>query len=343
MLRGALIGAGNIALRGHMPAYRNDAALAAAARVVAAVDPAGGTSDEAREWLSGISMHRDLDSLFGARGGAIPLDFVDVCSPPDTHAEIVGACAAAGLHVVCEKPLAHRPEAAAAIGRAVRDAGVVFVPCHQYKDSPLWRAIQRSVAGGELGRVVLAQFGVYRTQADTGTAGWDPAWRTQREHSGGGILTDTGAHYFYLARWMFGMPRRVSAFLRTLRHHDYGVEDTAAVTLEHPGGTLVRLDLTWAASARANSARVVGTEGSLHYDGRRLVHASAAGEREIPMPDISDKRQYVSWYASLLREFVRRVAAQDTGTDLLAEAEDVMRLLAASAASSERGTTIDLE
>jgi predicted dehydrogenase len=136
---------------------------------------------------------------------------------------------------------------------------------------------------------------------------------------------------------------RVSALLRTLRHHDYGVEDTAAVTLEHPAGTLVRLDLTWAASARANSMRVVGTEGSLHYDGHRLVHATAEGEREIPMPDVSDKRQYVSWYASTLREFVRRVGAHDTGTDLLAEAEDVMRLLAASARSSEQGTVVAMD
>jgi predicted dehydrogenase len=343
MLRGALVGAGNIALRGHLPAYKGDAELAAAAEIVAIVDPAVTTSDEARELLAGAAAHRDLDSLLQARGAALPLDFVDVCSPPDTHAAVVRACAAAGLHVVCEKPLAHRPEAAAEIGRAVRDAGVVFVPCHQYKDSPLWRAVHGFVTRGELGRIVLAQFGVCRLQADTGTAGWNPAWRTHREHSGGGILTDTGAHYFYLARWMFGMPVRVSALLRTLRHHDYGVEDTAAVTLEHPSGTITRLDLTWAASVRANSMRVVGTEGALHYDGRRLVHATADGEHEIPMPDVSDKRQYVSWYAALLREFVRRVAARDAGTDLLAEAEDVMRLLAASARSSERGVVVDLD
>jgi predicted dehydrogenase len=342
MLRGALVGAGNIALRGHLPAFQGDSDLAAAAQIVAFVDPAGAGSDEARALLRDATAHRDLESLLQARGNA-RLDFVDVCSPPDTHAAVVRACAAAGLHVVCEKPLAHRPDAAAEIGRAVREAGVVFVPCHQYKDSPLWRAVHQCVTSGELGRVVLAQFGVFRLQADTGTAGWNPAWRTHREHAGGGILTDTGAHYFYLARWMFGMPLRVSAFLRTLRHHEYGVEDTAAVTLEHAGGTLVRLDLTWAASARANSMRVVGTQGSLHYDGSRLVHVTASGEREIPMPDISDKRQYVSWYASTLREFVRRVAAHDTATDLLDEAEDVMRLLAASAQSSERGTVVAVD
>src|SRR5262249_27339655 len=152
-----------------------------------------------------------------------------------------------------------------------------------------------------------------------GRAGWNPEWRTRKDLGGGGILTDTGAHYFYLVRWMFGMPERVSAVLRTLKHSHYTVEDTAAVTLE-TGDAVVQLALTWAASQRANSAHVSGTEGSLAYDGSRLIHTSSAGTREIPIGDVSNKSQYIAWYAALWQEFVRRIEARETSLDGLEEA-----------------------
>ena len=336
MLQGAVIGCGNIALRGHLPAFRNDAALADRARIVAVVDLVAPGPEHA-DLLQSARFYNDLDACLRDER----LDFIDICSPPSTHADAIRACAAAGLHVLCEKPLADRNEATAFIGRSVRAAGVVFVPCHQYKYAPLWSAIGHCIAAGELGRVTVARFEVLRTQADPGTAKWNPAWRTSKELGGGGILTDTGAHYFYLARWMFGMPRRVTAVLRTLKHAGYGVEDTAAVTLEYDN-CIVQLGLTWAANGRANSAYVAGTEGSLAYDGARLVLTNAAGTREIPIGDVSDKSQYVAWYAALGREFVRRVEARDVSYDLLEEAEAVMRLLDISYQAAAERRTLDV-
>ena len=321
MFRGALIGCGNIATRGHLPAFRDDPALRGAARIVSVVDvedPRPAYPD----LLAGMSFFPDLDRLLQSER----IDFVDICAPPGMHAGAIEVSVRAGLHILCEKPLTDRPESVAQVGRALRGSQSVFVPCHQYKYAPLWRAIERCIAGGQLGRVTVARFEVWRTQADPGTAAWNPAWRTRREWGGGGVLTDTGAHYLYLARWMFGMPQRVTAVLRTLKHRDYGVEDTALVTLEYEQ-TVVQLGLTWAASARANSVYVAGTEGSLAYDGARLLHTTAGGTREIPIGDVSDKSQYVGWYAALGREFVERMQAANTSMDLLEEAEAVMHLL----------------
>jgi predicted dehydrogenase len=336
VLQGAVIGCGNIALRGHLPAFRSDADLADRARIVAVVDMVAPSAEHA-DLLQGAKFFNDIETCVRE----VHLDFVDICSPPNTHAAAIRACAAAGLHILCEKPLADRNDATAAIGTAVRAAGVVFVPCHQYKYAPLWSAIGRCIAGGELGRVTLARFEVLRTQADPGTAKWNPAWRTSKELGGGGILTDTGAHYFYLARWMFGMPRRVTAVLRTLKHAEYGVEDTAAVTLEYDE-SIVQLGLTWAANGRANSAYVAGTQGSLAYDGARLVLTNEAGTREIPIGDVSDKSQYVAWYAALGREFVRRIETRDQSYDLLEEAEAVMRLLDVTYQAGAEHRTLDL-
>jgi len=319
--RGGLVGLGNIALKGHLPAYRASAAETGM-EIVAACDIAPTAGEICARELPGARLYRSPEEMIAAER----LDFADVCSPPNTHAAAVGAFAAAGVHVLCEKPLADSLEPALAIDAAVRAGTVVFVPCHQYRYSPLWATVASVIADGRIGRVTLAQFNVYRTQADTGSPAGNPAWRTDRGTSGGGILADTGAHYLYLVQIFFGIPATVHADLKNLRHTGYPVEDTALVTLgyEH---TAVQISLTWAADARANSMVITGTGGNLRYDGARLLLTSDGATGELPMPDISDKDQYVSWYASLMGEFAGRIRAKNHGHDLLGESLNVMKLL----------------
>ena len=321
MLRGAIIGLGNIATRGHVPAFL-DEEIRRNLRIVAVMDVVEQNREKARELLPGAKFYTDIQSLLNSE----QLEFADICTPPHTHAEYIKACAARGVHIICEKPLTESQATVAGVSKAVRDAKITFVPCHQYKYSPLWRSIHDILASGELGEVTVAQFSVFRLHADSGTAAWNPEWRTNKKHSGGGILVDTGAHYFYLIQYFFGVPHGISSILRTLKHHDYGVEDTALVTLEYPK-TLVQVNLTWAANSRANSAFIVGTKGSLSYDGSKLLQTGPRGTREIPMPDVSDKKQYIRWYAELFGEFAQRIEGKNHSDDLLIEAEVVMKLL----------------
>jgi predicted dehydrogenase len=320
-LRGALIGLGNIALKGHAPAYRRPGAGDALGLVAACDTSPSGPSICAAE-LPGVKYYPDVAEMLRAEGP----DFVDICTPPHTHAEYIRLGASAGAHILCEKPLADGFAAIGGIEAALAGRPVVFVPCHQYRYSPLWSTVGSVIAGGRIGRVTLAQFNVYRTQADTGTQAGNAAWRTDRSQSGGGILADTGAHYFYLVQHFFGLPRSVQATLRTLKHASYGVEDTALVSLEYEGAA-VQLSLTWAADSRANSMVVTGTEGSLRYDGSQLLLTRAGSTESLPMPDVSDKNQYIGWYASLLGEFAGRIRAKNYGDDLLRESVNVMKLL----------------
>ncbi len=336
MLRGAIIGLGNIALRGHVPALTTEA-MRAKLTISAVVDVTAHNRDQAANILPGAGVYTTLDELIRTDKP----DFVDICSPPHTHAEYIRACAENNIHILCEKPLVESFQTVEQTVRVLRNSDVAFVPCHQYKYSPLWRTIRDIIAAGKLGTVTLAQFNVYRLQADTGTAGWNPSWRTSKQISGGGILVDTGAHYFYLAQYFFGLPERVSAVLRTLKHREYGVEDTALVTLEYPS-TLMQINLTWAANQRANSVYIAGTGGSLSYDGTRLVLAgSGGGEQEIPMPNVSDKNQYITWYEALAGEFVRRIETGQFSNDLVDEAYHVMKMLDLSSRSSETGEILE--
>ncbi len=337
MLNGALIGLGNIAVRGHVPALCTDKALQSKANIVAVFDVVESSREKMKDSLPDARFYTDIDALTANER----IDFVDICTPPSTHAAFLERFVKQGVHAICEKPLTESFDTSRRLIETIGAKKVVFVPCHQYKYSPLWKAIHDISKSGEIGDVTFAQFNVFRLQADSGTAGWNPSWRTDKKHSGGGILVDTGAHYFYLTQYFFGLPRRVSANLRTLKHRDYGVEDTAVVMLEYDR-TEVQINLTWAANSRANSVSVLGTEGSLMYDGQRLIQTDEKGAREIPMPDISDKSQYVAWYASLFSEFVRRVEDKNYSDDLLREAGNVMKLLDLSYRASAEHRSMEL-
>lgn len=334
-LRGALIGLGNIALRGHLPAYRRPG-VSGELGIVAACDIAPSAPEICRTELPGVTFYPEIGAMLAAEKP----DFVDICTPPYTHDGYIRAGADAGAHILCEKPLADRFSAVEGISSSLAGRDIVFVPCHQYRYSPLWSSVASVIEEGRIGRVALAQFNVYRTQADTGSPAGNPAWRIDRAQSGGGILADTGTHYFYLVQHFFGLPVSVQASLRTLRHTGYGVEDTALVTLDYDGAA-VQISLTWAADARANSMVIAGSEGSLRYDGTELVLTGGGHTERLPMPDVSDKSQYVGWYASLLGEFSSRIRAKNYGDDLLRESANVMKLLDLSYRSGAERKTLE--
>src|SRR5205809_5716678 len=101
MLKGAIIGAGKIAITGHMPAY-TDNSVKGQVEIVAAAD----SSEESRKLFSGqypgIPVYASIDELFGKE----KLDFIDICVPPNLHNKMINEGAAKNLHIICEKPFA---------------------------------------------------------------------------------------------------------------------------------------------------------------------------------------------------------------------------------------------
>ena len=96
-LRGAFIGFGNIAQFGHYPSY----AKSTEAEIVAVMDPSAARQEAARKLNSAIHTYSMVDELFAKE----KLDFVDICTPPSSHALLALKALAHGCHVLCEKPL----------------------------------------------------------------------------------------------------------------------------------------------------------------------------------------------------------------------------------------------
>jgi predicted dehydrogenase len=333
-LRGALLGTGNIALRGHVPQWSGDERLRDEVEIVAVADLSPANLDLARASFPGARTYGRVEDLLARE----EIDFCDVCTPPSTHRSIVESAAARGLHLLCEKPLANTLSEAEALAHSVRAAGVVFQPCHQYHYSPQWAAVRELLP--RLGAIHLAEYDVLRMEANQGNPNWQPKWRTDRSLAGGGILVDHGAHIFYQLLSVFGKPESIQATVRTLGHADYQVEDTACVLLDF-GKQLASIRLTWAARRREIRFRFAGEHGEIVGDDHRVVLVTERGEEAVPFSDgMSKDSAHSGWYSPLFRRFTERVRAREAGTESLEEALMVTRLIARAYESSMEGRTL---
>jgi predicted dehydrogenase len=151
----------------------------------------------------------DADAVIAAAD----IDLVVVCLPPAMNREIVLAAAAAGKHVVCEKPLAGSAADAATMLRACRAAGVFHGLGAGYRWSPAVRAIGQLIRDGELGRVQSMRASFMLDYAA------DPEvpllWRFRKSLAGGGIAIDTGYHLVDCARYLVGEIAAVQALSAT--------------------------------------------------------------------------------------------------------------------------------
>jgi len=334
-LRGALVGAGNIAINGHIPQWTGDPVLAREVDIVAIADLSPANLETAARAVPEARVYKSAEVLLEQES----LDFADICTPPYTRRPLIERACSRGIHVLCEKPIAPDVADAEAIAAAVRAAGIVFVPCHQYHHSPQWQAVVRLLP--RIGRIHLVEYEVHRTEANPGNPNWSPSWRTDPALAGGGILFDHGAHIFYQLRSVLGEPAAVQATVRRLSHADYGVEDSAFVVLDY-GDRLAEVRLTWAARRRAIRFHFVGEQGEIEGDDQRVaVHAAKSEEISFEQ-GMSRNSSHSEWYAPLMRGFVDRIRRRDSSSEPLEEAVHVARVIARAYESSERQRALPL-
>jgi predicted dehydrogenase len=202
-----------------------------------------------------------------------------VCTPPSEHLGAIELAAAAGKHVIVEKPLAlsvaDADRAIASCERARVHLGVV----HQQRARSASRAVQRLLEDGRLGTVELAVLTHtwHRTAAQLES---DP-WRG-RAHLGGGVLDDQATHAIDLAVWMLGAPLWVAGHVLPVQSAGASVahreENTTAALLGFESGLIATL----AASTVTNAMRddialeLYGSRGGVRLEVRDYDHAEIA-------------------------------------------------------------------
>jgi predicted dehydrogenase len=128
------------------------------------------------------------------------IDVIDISTPGYLHHEQALAAAAAGKHIICEKPLANTLADAKDMLRAVQKAGVKHMLMHNYRKIPAVALVRRLIDEGRLG-VIYHYHGAYLQD-------WiiDPqfplVWRLQKKLAGAGALGDIGSHAIDLGRYL---------------------------------------------------------------------------------------------------------------------------------------------
>ena len=337
MYKGAIIGFGKIARTNHLLAYRSSE-LKEKAQITAVVEPSKFNLEIGKKEFPELHFYSTTEKLFKNE----KVDFVDIAAPPDQHYEILEKCISKNVHIVCEKPFTIFPHQAEKIKRMLLDSNLVFIPCHQYKYSPIWKEFKSFIDTSEARSKVFIQFNIFRTEADPGLKQISYKWRTGTKEIGGGILADTGIHYLYLSSWLLGKIVNVSTRLLNLGNVVFESEDTALIILEGEKG-ITQITLTWAADRRFNSANVVCSNSSMYYSGgTNLIINTNRGIREVSVPDMSDKTNYTAMYVSLFTDFLKAITNNKRNDEWIEEAYQSICLMDKCYVSSKEGKTIQI-
>ena len=140
------------------------------------------------------------------------IDIVDICTPPQFHADIALAAIAAGKHVFCEKPITNDPAEARAIVEAAEAAGVVTQVGYNYRHTPAVSFAKKLLDDGALGTPL--QFRASYTQ-EVGFWADPNRWRATKATGGSGTVGDIGSHIIDIAEHLFGDIVRVAARARS--------------------------------------------------------------------------------------------------------------------------------
>jgi predicted dehydrogenase len=203
----------------------------------------------------------------------------DNSGPNNLHAEPCIAAAAAGKHILCEKPLGRNAEESKAMRDAVDKAGVKGMVAFNYRFVPAIRQIRDLIARGAFGQIY--HFRAVYLQEWIADVNFGMVWRLDSSVAGSGALGDLGAHIIDLARFLIGEPARISAMTKTFikeRPNNEGgtgqvtVDDAFVSLVEFANGAVGTLEATRFAPGRKNfnSFEINAEHGSVRFNLERM-------------------------------------------------------------------------
>lgn len=278
---------------------------------------------------------REMARAEAARDDGI--DAVAIVTPNHLHAPVATAFLEAGIHVICDKPLAVSLAEGVALAKLARDTQRLFALTHTYSGYPLVRHARELVEAGELGtvRVVQVEYAQDWLAEPIEAAGTNrqAAWRTDPALAGpAGCLGDIGTHAWHLASFVSGMtPSSLAAELHTFVP-GRRIDDHVQAMLRYANGARGMLWASQVASGAENAlrVRVYGTKANLAFDQEepnelwltplggaaqrltraRVQGAAAAHATRVPA---GHPEGYLEAFAQLYKDAALQIEAIDAG------------------------------
>jgi len=323
-----IVGAGKIA--------RVHAANAARVRGLRLVAVADVVEDAARALAADTGCEPSSPDALFARPD---VEAVLITTPPDTHAKLVVAAAAAGKHVFCEKPLAQNLADAQRAADACEAAGVLLQVGYNRRFDRNFRGVRDALVQGRIGTPWLLR--ISSRDPEPPPADYLP--------KSGGLFLDTTSHDFDLARFVLGAAiAEVSAQAASLADPNaaaIGDVDTAVVSLVFSNGTIGAID-NCRVSAYGYDQRleVHGSRGLVEAANETSATTTIADERGFHTPPLP--HFYLDRYGpAFARELESFAAALDGAPPEVTGADGVAAVAAAEAArrSLDERRTVPVE
>ncbi|MDA3834786.1 MAG: inositol 2-dehydrogenase [Spirochaetales bacterium] len=271
------------------------------AELVALADPF--LNDDLESWAKGIGIletYKDSSKIINHKS----IDAVLICSPTDTHTDLIVAAAKAGKHVFCEKPVDSDLNRINATMKVVEECGITFQIGFNRRFDHNFRALQQSVAAGKIGDPHIIKI-----------ASRDPAPPpVSYVKVSGGLYLDMMIHDFDMVRYLSGSEvvevYATGAVLVDREIGEAGDVDTAIVQLTLANGALAVIDNSRkAVYGYDQRAEVFGSKGcaKVENDTPSLLEVSTeeAVSKDKPLYFFLDR--YMDAYAQEMFEFVEAV------------------------------------
>jgi 1,5-anhydro-D-fructose reductase (1,5-anhydro-D-mannitol-forming) len=221
------------------------------------------------------------------------VDAVYVSSVNELHRAHTELAAAAGKHVLCEKPLALSRDDGQAMLAACAAAGVILGTNHHLPGAGTHRKVRELVASGAVGRVLAVRV-FHAVMLPARLQGWRIG-----SQAGGGVALDVTCHDASVINPLLGvLPEDVVALATRQGPWEAAAEDALMSTMRYADGALVQTHDAFTVAYAPTGLHVIGSEGAIFATDvmtqdpiGTIVLRDAAGEREIEVDDRRDLYQ----------------------------------------------------
>jgi predicted dehydrogenase len=342
-----VIGTGTIAFSAHLPAIRK---LRDEIELVAVADVRAEAAATAADMYGAETHYTDYREMLRRER----LDFVDICTPEFLHPEQTEAAAEAGLHVLCEKPMASSVAGADRMLRACEAAGVKLMIAHSRRFTGRYYQIRAAIERGEIGEVRYVRenerrprtmYDRLRLATDHWAPEGDKSWLQMAQYTHGAAMTNA-VHETDLARWFVGRePVSVYAQAR-ITQAEGEIPDMVTYTVEFDNGAIAAAEVVNhlpRGYPYFHMMEVIGSEGRLQAidteQSPMTVADAGAMTQQMNFPVLLHVDEA---YVREIRAFARAVR-DDTPLPLdPREARGAIELSAGAVLSYQRGQPVSL-
>lgn len=323
-----IIGCGDIANKAVAPAVNEDSN----SEMVAFASSSQERAEDFAARHGARRAYSDMDAFL-----ADPeIDVVYAASRVYEHLPQTAASAAAGKHVLCEKPMALTGAECQAMVDACQQTGVNLAVAYYRRYYPKNRKIKELLEQGAIGTPVLVRMVL--------TGNYDPTpddpkfWRVDPAKSAGGPIADVGSHRLDLLCYWFGDPTAVAARNETLVH-GYAADDSDVLLIKMASGLQVTASFHWSIGVGHDTIEIYGTEGALFSaptDGPHLALQTVAGTEEFTLPHAENR------HLPLVADFSARVLAGEPPLYTGEDGAKTTRIIESSFTASRAGKWVTI-